>query len=47
MLQSNELRIIDGKLTIVQVPQVKQRHCGVIVEITLIILGQLVGSKGI
>ena len=45
LVQSNELRIIDGKLTIVQVPQVK--HCGVIVEIKLIILGQLVGSKGI
>ena len=45
MLQSNELRIIDGKLTIVQVPQVK--HFEVIGEITLILLGQLVGSKGI
>jgi hypothetical protein len=45
MLQSNELRIIDGKLTIVQVLQVK--HLGVIGEITLILLGQLVGSKGV
>jgi hypothetical protein len=45
MLQSNELRIIDGRLTIVQVPQVK--HFEVIGEITLILLGQLMGSKGI
>jgi hypothetical protein len=45
MLQSNELRIIDGKLTVVQVPQVK--HLGFTGEITLILLGQLVGSKGI
>jgi hypothetical protein len=42
---SNELRIIDGKLTIVQVPQVK--NFGVIGDITLILLEQLVGSRGI
>ena len=47
MLQSNELRIIDAwqANNRTQVPQVK--HCGIIVEITVILLGQLVGSKGI
>lgn len=45
MLQSNELKIIDGKLTIVQVQVPQDKHFGVIGEITLILLGQFVGSK--
>ena len=45
MLQSNELRIIDGRLTIALVLQLT--FLLIIGEITLILLGQCLGSKDI